>query len=109
MPDLGSYRPSFLLLCVAKLFERHVHERLIWFLEANELLPAELTRFRINLAAQNSILDYQGDLEHSQAAGLHTLAAFLGAENRYDSVSSGVMVDSPHALGLIRGDASFGF
>ena len=44
--DPNSYRPISLLSCVGKLLERMVNRRLIYFLEANNVLTPTQTGYR---------------------------------------------------------------
>ncbi|KAM7285647.1 uncharacterized protein ISCGN_032535 [Ixodes scapularis] len=84
--DLSSYRPVSLTSCVAKLFERLVHARLIWWLEEHNLLPSNITGFRSRLSAQDSILDIVSAVQHAAASRKSTVAAFFDIQAAFDNV-----------------------
>ncbi|KAM7289881.1 hypothetical protein ISCGN_030009 [Ixodes scapularis] len=84
--DLSSYRPVSLTSCVAKLFERLVHARLIWWLEEQNLLPSNITGFRSRLSAQDSILVIVSAVHHAAASRKSTVAAFFDIQAAFDNV-----------------------
>ncbi|KAM7313868.1 uncharacterized protein ISCGN_003655 [Ixodes scapularis] len=84
--DLSSYRPVSLTSCVAKLFKRLVHARLIWWLEEHNLLPSNITGFRSRLPAQDSILDIVSAVQHAAASRMSTVAAFFDIQAAFDNV-----------------------
>lgn len=84
--DLGSYRPISLISCTAKLFEKLVQGRLLWFLESQNLLPPSMLGFREHLCAQDAVLEITTHLKWSRGQRHHTVAV-LDLSKAFDSVN----------------------
>lgn len=82
-PD--SYRPITLTSILGKLFERIIYNRLMDFLEANNLLAAEQHGFRPRYSTIDAVFALEQKI---QAAGknIPVFAAFLDIKKAYDSV-----------------------
>lgn len=98
--DLGSYRPISLIPCSAKLFERLVQGRLLWFLESKHLLPPSMLGFRGHLSAQDAVLDLTTHLKWSRSNRRHTAAVFLDLTKAFDSVDVPTVLDILKGMGL---------
>ncbi|KAG0442978.1 hypothetical protein HPB47_015420 [Ixodes persulcatus] len=106
-PDRRQTRGRFIVLpavvftyCVAKLFERLVHARLIWWLEEHHLLSLNMTGFRSRLSAQDSILDIVSALQHAAASRKSTVAAFFDIEAAFDNAETAPVQAQPTSWGV---------
>lgn len=62
-PD--SYRPIALTSCVGKIFEQLIKQRLEFYIEQNNILPANQFGFRRGTSARESICQLQLDIQNS--------------------------------------------
>lgn len=98
--DPMNYRPIALTSCLCKTMERIVTDRLVWFLESNQLI----TEFQSGFRRHRSTLDHLVRLEtYVRDAFInreHVVAIFFDLEKAYDTTwKYGIMKDL-HDLGL---------
>lgn len=80
------YRPNTLLNTMTKIMEKIINKRLIWFLEKNELLSKEQSRFRHSRSTLDNLITIKNEIEnafkHKQILGMVS----LDISKAYDSV-----------------------
>lgn len=81
-------------------FGRLLHCCLTRILEANNLLSNVQAEFCPNLAAHDSLLNFQNDLEHNRKTENYALAVFLDVQKVVDSVSVNRRIAGLSFLGL---------
>ena len=102
--NLKNYRPISLLPCLSKLFEKCIKNRLINFLEKNNLLHENQFGFRRNLCTNDAIMSVTSKLIQELDAGNKCLGIFLDLQKAFDTVSHNVLLDKLDKMG-IRGIA----
>lgn len=66
--------------------ERMVNERLIWWLESNNILDPMQNGFRRGRSCMENVAKVTLDLKNANLAGEYTLAAVLDISSAYDNV-----------------------
>lgn len=94
------YRPNSLLSDAAKLLERLIYHRVVWFLEANNLLPFEMSSFLKQLFARDRILYLTSDHNQNRSRRKHTLSVILDINKAYETVHAGIAMKCFRKLGL---------
>ena len=101
-----SYRPIALTSCVCKILERMVNNRLIWFLETNNLLSKEQSGFRKNRSTIDNLVLLDTEIRNSFLRRQHLVAVFFDIEKAYDSTWRKFILKKIHDIG-IRGPMAF--
>ena len=82
----NNYRPIALTRCICKTLERMINERLVWYLEKNNII----TEFQSGFRHQHSINDHFVRLETFIREAFikkeHLVAVFFDLEKAYDTM-----------------------
>ena len=85
--DPNSYRPISLLISVGRLPERIINRRLVFFLEAKNLISKSQTGYRTHRSTEDQlVLLVQGIENGFQEKKKKTLAAFFDLTKAFDNV-----------------------
>jgi hypothetical protein len=96
----NSYRPIALTSCLCKTMERIINNRLVWFLESNNLLTALQSGFRRTRCTTDHLIRLETFIRKSFLNKEHNVAIFFDLEKAYDTTwKYGIMKDL-HAMGL---------
>ena len=98
-----SYRPISLTSCVGKLFERMVNQRLMWFLEKNNILSPQQSGFRKHKSTVDALTQITCYIRKAFQDKKHTTAVFFDMEKAYDTVCKDEIVNIMYRMG-IRGN-----
>lgn len=90
----NSYRPIALTSCLCKIMERIINNRLVWFLESNNLLTALQSGFRKSRCTTDHLIRLETFIRHSFIKKEHNVAIFFDLEKAYDTTwKYGIMKD----------------
>lgn len=82
----ASYRPISLLSCLGKTFEKIVNNRLLIFLEKNNLIEECQSGFRKNRSTDDQIILLAQEIENAFQKKQKTLAVFFDLTKAFDKV-----------------------
>ena len=97
---LSSYRPISLTSCLCKLLERMINDRLIYYLESNDILSPLQSGFRKHRSTLDHLVNLETWIREGFINGEHVVAVFFDLEKAYDMTwKCGIMRDL-HNAGL---------
>lgn len=95
-PD--NYRPIALTSCVCKTFERMINDRLIWYLEHNNLLSEYQSGFRKQRSTTDQLVRLESFIREAFVCREHVVSVFFDLEKAYDTTwKYGIMRDLSNA------------
>ena len=90
----NSYRPIALTSCICKTMERMVNNRLIFYLEQNNILSEYQSGFRKQRSTTEQLIRLDTWVREGLANGEHVVAVFFDLEKAYDTTwRYGVLAD----------------
>lgn len=81
----SSYRPIALTCCLSKLFEKMINNRLMWELEAKNLLSPIQSGFRKNRSTLDQLVYLDNIIQKAFELKQHAIAIFFDLEKAYDT------------------------
>lgn len=76
-PGNRGYRPISLISCLLKLMEKMIYNRLQWFIETNNILPANQFGFRTARACTDNLIILTNHIRSAFIENRYTVAVFL--------------------------------
>ena len=96
--EATNYRPIALTSCLCKTMESLINDRLVWFLESNQLITKYQAGFRKNNCTNDHLIRLESFIAFIKKE--HVVAVFFDLEKAYDTTwKHGIMKDL-HKLGL---------
>ena len=90
----GSYRPIALTSCLCKIMERMVNNRLVWYLEENNILTPFQAGFRKNRSTNDQLIRLETLLRDAFINNDHVVSIFFDLEKAYDTAwKHGILKD----------------
>ena len=80
----NSYRPISLTSCLCKTIERIINNRLVYYLEKNNLLTALQSGFRKTRSTTDHLIRLETFIRNSFIKGQHCVGVFFDLEKAYD-------------------------
>ncbi len=80
-----NYRPIALTSCLCKTLERMINDRLVWFLESNNLLSSIQSGFRHNRTTTDHLIKLENFIREGFIRGEHVVSIFFDLEKAYDT------------------------
>ena len=98
--EATNYRPIALTSCICKTMERMINDRLVWFLESNNLISGNQADFRKNYSTNDHLVRLESFIRDAFIKKEHCVAIFFDLEKAYDTTwKYGIMKDL-HDIGL---------
>ena len=83
--DPSNYRPIALTSCVCKTMERMINDRLVWFLESNNLLTNIQCGFRQGRSTIDHLVRFETFIRDGFIKNEHVVSVFFDLEKAYDT------------------------
>lgn len=80
-----SFRPISLTSCMGKLFERMINNRLMWFLEKENILVPYQSGFRKGRSTMDHLVALENSIQESFRRREHCVAVFFDIKGAYDT------------------------
>ena len=80
----NNYRPISLTSCLCKTMERIINDRLVYYLESNNLLDALQSGFRKSRSTTDHLIRLETFIRRSFVKGEHCIGIFFDLEKAYD-------------------------
>ena len=92
--DPSNYRPIALTSCICKTMERMVNDRLVWFLESNNLIANVQCGFRRQRGTLDHLVRFETFIREAFIRKEHAVSVFFDLESAYDTTwKYGIMND----------------
>ena len=98
--DPNNYRPIALTSCVCKTMERMINERLIWFLETNNVITDIQCGFRKNRSTVDQLVRLETYIRDAFVNKEHVVSIFFDLEKAYDTTWKYGILKDLHNIGL---------
>ena len=99
-PDVNNLRPISLLPIQGKLLEKIVHNRLLSYLDGNDLLDKKQGGFRPKHSTTNTIVDFTENIYKNINQGLITVATFIDLRKAFDTVNHNILLKKLQFIGI---------
>jgi len=105
--SLNNYRPISLLSSFSKIFERIIYNKIMSFLQANDILYPHQYGFRPNHSTIHPVIHLLSQVAeaNNKTPSEYTLATFCDLSKAFDTISHDILLYKLHVYG-IRGKAN---
>ena len=100
MVSANNYCPIALTSCICKTMERMVNDRLVWFLEKEQILSQSQSGFRKRRSTVDQLIKLETLVRESFIQGHHGVAVFFDLEKAYDTTWKYGIKKDLHSAGL---------
>ena len=98
--DPGNYRPISVLPIIGKVFEKVVNNRLVEFLELNNILSKDQYEFRKKYSTKLSLINLVNTLLTSIDEGKITLGIFIDFKKAFDTINHDILLNKMSHCGI---------
>lgn len=98
--DIQNFRPISLLSNISKIFEKALHNRIVYFLESNNLLGAEQFGFRKNRSTELALINFVSDAARALDGSQFTAGIFCDLSRAFDCVDHEMLIKKMASIGI---------
>lgn len=98
--DMSNYRPISLISNIAKLFEKCIKQKLVKYLEANNIIFDKQYGFRSGKSTQDAIFCLTSSILQNFNSNKKSLAVFLDIAKAFDTVSHAKLLNKLENIGV---------
>ena len=96
----NNYRPIALTSCICKTLERMINERLVWYLEKNNIITEFQSGFRHQRSTNDHLVRIETFIREAFIKKEHLVAVFFDLEKAYDTTWKYGIMNDLHEIGL---------
>lgn len=100
-------RPISLAPCLLKVLEKMINERLMWWLEHNNIISNSQFGFRKNMSCIDSLALLISEIQKQFYEKNHLVAIFLDIKGAFDNVIPEILVNDLKTIGISKKIISF--
>ncbi len=97
---VDNYRPIALLSNFAKILEKVMYNRLITFLEANEIISGSQFGFRAGHSTIHPLMHFQNYISEALNKKEHVIAVFCDLRKAFDTVNHKILLEKLKKIGI---------
>jgi hypothetical protein len=98
--DPNNYRPVSLLPSISKIFEKAMYNRVVSFLEENNLFDSEQHGFRKGKSCVSALVEFTESVINSIDNGERPVGIFMDLSKAFDSISHKTLLQKLGSLGI---------
>ena len=98
--EATNYRPIALTSCICKTMERMINDRLVWFLESNNLISGNQAGFRKNYSTNDHLVRLESFIRDAFIKKEHCVAIFFDLSMSCRTPFQDAIMKDLHSIGL---------
>ena len=96
----NNYRPISLLPVLSKILEKIVHQRVVWFLDENNIIAQTQFGFHTKHSTTATISKFVGDILNGFEKNCLCLSLFIDLHKAFDCVSYSILLEKLEHYGI---------
>ena len=96
----NNYRPISILPCISKIYEKVVYNRLLAYVNKNNILSKNQYGFRNKHSTATAIVDFNEKLSSAIDSGFYTIGIFLDLAKAFDTINHEILLKKLEHYGI---------